>query len=240
MKIIGIASSPHRNGNSVKLLREALRSAKETGAEIEEIYLPDYDIQYCKGCLNCLSGDRCAIPDDLNLLREKLVEADGLILSSPTYALAPNAMMKNFADRIGMYSVYRSLLGDKYVARIATAAVIGARKTAKMLTRIADGFHRNGRVSGILGVYVGHGDAAASLPQAHELGRKMAKDIRTQKKYPFQRLSVNLLNALVLKRLMRKNVLENEDGKMGRVRVLVGKRIHLRPIKSSLSEQRNE
>ncbi|MBN1813469.1 MAG: flavodoxin family protein [Anaerolineae bacterium] len=164
--------------------------------------------------MSCLSGDRCAIPDDLNMLREKLVEADGLILSSPTYGLAPNAIMKNFSDRIGMYSVYRTLLGDKYVAGIATAGAIGARKTAKMLTRITDGFHRDGHVSGILGVTVGHGDVETALPQVRKLGHRIAKDIRAQKKYPFQRLFKNLLNALVLKRLMKKNVLENKDGAM--------------------------
>jgi hypothetical protein len=42
MKIIGIASSPHRNGNSVALLREALRGAAEAGAKTEETYLLDY------------------------------------------------------------------------------------------------------------------------------------------------------------------------------------------------------
>ena len=113
-----------------------------------------------------------------------------------------------------MHSVYRSLLGDKYVVGIATAGAIGARKTAKKLTGITDGFHRNGRISGVLGVHIGHGDATAALPQARKLGRKVAEDIRTQKKYPFQRLFENLLNALVLKRLMRKNVLEHKEGAM--------------------------
>jgi multimeric flavodoxin WrbA len=214
MKIIGIASSPHRNGNSITLLREALKGAREAGAETEEIYLPDYDIQYCAGCMCCLSTDRCAIPDDLNMLREKLVEADGIILSSPTHGLAPNARMKNFSDRIGMHSVYRSLLGDKYVVGIATAGAVGARKTAKKLTGITDGFHRSGRISGVLDVPVGHGDATAALPKARKLGRRMVDDIRQQRKYPFQRLFENLLRSVVLKRLMRKNVLENKDGAM--------------------------
>lgn len=214
MKIIGIASSPHRNGNSVTLLREALKGAREAGAETEEIYLPDYDIRYCQGCMSCLSSDRCALPDDLNMLREKLTEADGLILSSPTYGLAPNAMMKNFSDRIGMHSVYRSLLGDKYVAGIATAGAVGARKTAKKLTGITDGFHRNGRISGVLGIALGHGDATAALPQARDLGRKIVDDIQTQRKYPFQKLLESLVRALVLKPLMRKNVLEHKTGAM--------------------------
>ena len=164
--------------------------------------------------MRCLSSDRCALPDDLNRLREKLTEANGLILSSPTYGLAPNAMMKNFSDRIGMHSVYRSLLGDKYVAGIATAGAVGARKTAKMLTGIVDGFHRNGRISGILGVSIGHGDATAALPQARDLGRKIADDIQTQQKYPFQKLLESLVRALILKPLMRKNVLEHKNGEM--------------------------
>jgi hypothetical protein len=100
------------------------------------------------------------------------------------------------------------------VAGIATAGAVGARKTARMLTGITDGFHRNGRISGILGVPVGHGNAELALPQARKLGRKIAEDIWTQRKYPFQKLLENLFRSLVLERLMKRNVLENKDGKM--------------------------
>lgn len=41
MKIIAIISSPNRNGNSAVLTREALRGSADSGADVNEIYLPD-------------------------------------------------------------------------------------------------------------------------------------------------------------------------------------------------------
>ena len=41
MKITGIISSMNRNGNSATLLRNALNGAADSGADVEEIYLPD-------------------------------------------------------------------------------------------------------------------------------------------------------------------------------------------------------
>ncbi len=72
----------------------------------------------------------------------------------------------------------------------------------------------NGRVSGTLGVHISYGGVDDALPRARKLGRRVAEDIRTQRRYPFQRLFDNLLSALVLKRLMRQNVLQNKDGVM--------------------------
>lgn len=106
MKIIGIISSPRPNGNTAVLVRQALKGAAESHAEVEEIYLPAFRIDYCKGCFVCMSEGKCPNQDDFQLLRDKLLAADGIIISSPSYGLAPTACMKAFLDRIGMYNAY--------------------------------------------------------------------------------------------------------------------------------------
>ncbi len=54
-RIVGIISSPSRNGNTAVLVREALRAAAEHGAEVEEISLPAHKLHYCTACFHCMS-----------------------------------------------------------------------------------------------------------------------------------------------------------------------------------------
>lgn len=218
MKIIGIISSPHYNGSSAVVARQALKGAAEAGAEAEEIYLPNYKLEYCKGCFTCMSKGRCPINDDFEGLREKLYKADGIIISSPCYGLAPNAIMKNFLDRIGMYTVYTSALGGKYVAGISTAGAVGAKAVAKSHAGLVQGgIFKRGYATGILGVHIGW-DSVEKHPKyleaAYSLGRKMVEDIKLGRKYPIQNLFNRALNALIVKKVFINNIRENKSGSM--------------------------
>ena len=145
----------------------------------------------------------------MNELRKNLVLSSGIIMGSPTYGLEPNAIMKNFLERIGLFSVYTSQLGDKYVAGIATTGAAGAKKVAKKLTDITGGFIKTGYVSGTLGVALDW-DEVEEYPQyltkAYQLGETLASDIKTAKKYYFQKIFNRILNALFLKRVIKKNI----------------------------------
>ncbi|TFF97991.1 MAG: flavodoxin family protein [Promethearchaeota archaeon] len=215
IKVVSVISSPHKNGFSATLTRNASEAAQKEGAEIEELYLPDFDLKYCKGCMNCLTGDKCALDDDLNMLRGKLEAVDGIIISSPTYAITPNAIMMNFLQRVGIYSVYRSSLSDKYIVGISTAGAIGANKVAKTLTEITDGLFEVGYRTGYLGVKIGEGNIDKSdLTKAQKLGKKLVQDIRIQKHYRFQKLPIKLLSIIAIKPKMRKNLIENKKTSM--------------------------
>jgi multimeric flavodoxin WrbA len=133
MKVVGVISSPHANGNGATLVREALAGAAEAGASVKEVFLPDYRIEFCRDCQACMRTGRCVVQDDFPRLRDMLNEADGLILCSPTYAKAPCARMKNLMDRLGMFAWMASTFGGTYVAAIATAGSFGAASTAKQL-----------------------------------------------------------------------------------------------------------
>ncbi|MHA2288572.1 MAG: flavodoxin family protein [Promethearchaeota archaeon] len=216
-KIIGLLSSPHKNGNSATLARKVLSSAEKMGIITEELYLPDYHIEFCRGCMSCCSGYECVINDDLNVIVQKLMESDGLVLSSPTYGLSPNAMMMNFLQRAGIYCVYRSALGGKYMVGIASAGRFGAKKVAKKLSQFADGLFRPGFKVGILGAKGaedGWGGVKDYFPVAEVLGKNLALAILKQKKYPFQGLFMKVIGALFMHKIMKKNLINNRDGAM--------------------------
>lgn len=53
-KVVVVSSSFRKNGNSETLANEFIRGAKETGNEVETIYLRDITLNYCRGCFACL------------------------------------------------------------------------------------------------------------------------------------------------------------------------------------------
>lgn len=214
IRITAITSSPNRHGNSVKLARAALATGSKMNAITEEIYLPDFKLDYCRGCMLCVRQEKCILKDDLNYIIDLIMKSDGIIMSAPTYGLLPNAMMLNFMQRAGMYNVYRSAFRGKYIIGISTAGGIGAKKTARYLSGFLDGLFASGLKVGALGVLIDHGTADKYLNKARNLGKKLVNAIESQKKYPFQDLFKKIIGFLFLKRLMLKNLKKNKDFEM--------------------------
>jgi multimeric flavodoxin WrbA len=98
MKIIGIVGSPRTKGNAETLTRIALEAAEKEGAEIELITLAGEDIKPCDGCRVCRQTGTCHINDDLPPIREKMLEADGIILATPVYFGSATPQIKALID----------------------------------------------------------------------------------------------------------------------------------------------
>ena len=99
MKILAINGSHRVGQNTGALLQMALDEAATLGAETELVDLAELDIEFCAGCNKCLFKPMCSINDDMNDLKQKMLEADGIILGSPDYFSNVTARMKNFIDR---------------------------------------------------------------------------------------------------------------------------------------------
>ncbi len=105
MKVIAINGSPRGNGNTSKLLKEAIEGAKSTGADVELINL--YKINY-KGCISCFACKRkggkslykCIIKDNLTEVFEKIKNADAIIFGSPIYLYDITGEMRSFLERL--------------------------------------------------------------------------------------------------------------------------------------------
>jgi len=217
-KVIGVMSSARLNGNTATLVREALKGAEEEGALITEITLPTYQLSFCQGCLRCMVDGRCPVDDDFEAVKALLRGADGIILSSPTYGGAPNAIMKNLLDRLGLFERFTSAtFGGKYVVGMSTARSAGdAKKVAKGLASLlTNGVFERGYITGFLGASSGANGVENdpdALRTAHELGRKLARDIRSGHRYPLQNPTSRLMNRFILKPSFSKAILDYREG----------------------------
>ncbi|KYK38259.1 MAG: hypothetical protein AYK18_17560 [Theionarchaea archaeon DG-70] len=135
MKVLGIAGSPRKEGNTEILMRTALASAERFGAEVELLRAVDKNVKPCNGCLTCLKTGECVIKDDdMQEIYQKLQAADGIILGSPVYYFSVTAQMKVLIDR--MFALYRDqTLANKIGGAIAVASRTGCICTLDFFNR---------------------------------------------------------------------------------------------------------
>ncbi|HQL35140.1 MAG TPA: flavodoxin family protein [Bacillota bacterium] len=215
--VVGVISSPRPQGNTAVMVREALKGAEEEGAIVEEVFLADIRMEFCKGCLTCLKSGKCCIADDFNALRDLLYNADAIILGSPTYGANVNATMKNLIDRLGMYEAATSSLGGKYIAGISAAnSSAAAKKTAKTLSHFGNtGTFSRTYTSGFLGAGFSGGRQASNeqeiLRKARLLGKKIACDIKKGRKYLFQNIPGRIISSMLMRPAFSKYIIENKE-----------------------------
>lgn len=89
MKLLGL-SAGNPNGSAEILLKEALRGAEESGAEIELVRLHDLRLTAGPG----------AGHDDSDWFWDRLMESDGLIVSTPIYARTIPGLLRLLGDKI--------------------------------------------------------------------------------------------------------------------------------------------
>ncbi len=99
MKVLGIAASPRRGGNTDILLAELLRGAASRGAETETVVLSQLRYETCTHCDVCLKTGQCNIKDDMRQVYRDLEEADVIVLASPIQFMGLTAHLKAMIDR---------------------------------------------------------------------------------------------------------------------------------------------
>jgi len=63
LRVVALAGSPRRGGNTDTLLAACLEGARAAGAATETLFVRDLDIAGCLECLRCREG-ACPQPDD--------------------------------------------------------------------------------------------------------------------------------------------------------------------------------
>ncbi len=112
LKVLGIAGSPRRDGNTDLLLKEVMRGAASKGAKVKTIVLRELTIAPCEHCDVCLKKGKCKIPDDMQMIYRELEQADRIVLASPIQFMTVTAHMKAMIDRC------QCLWARKYVLKI--------------------------------------------------------------------------------------------------------------------------
>ena len=107
-KIVAIYGSPRRSGNTAALLKKVVAGARDSGAEVEEIVLRDLKISPCLEIYGCMQAGECAIKDDFQVVRDKILASQGFILASPVFFYTVSSHTKILMDR------FQSLWVKKY------------------------------------------------------------------------------------------------------------------------------
>jgi len=122
MKILAIAGSPRRGGNTDQLLDQVIAGAESAGATVERFALSQLEIAPCIECNRCFKTGRCAVQDDYQLLYDKTLEADGLILAAPIFFMNISAQAKAFVDR------FQCLWALKYILNAPVPLPAGGQR----------------------------------------------------------------------------------------------------------------
>lgn len=174
MKVIGICGSP-RKGNTEFLMREALKAAKEMGAETELILLREKKIEYCDGCCKCEKNGICHIKDDMQEIYEKLEEADIVIIGSPNYYDNVSGLMKNFIDRTLVYFGPRK---RKIKAKKGGIIAVGGGSADGAFEKLKVFFSAHGiKLIGSLKVIANSPNEISKNKKAVEKARKLAEKL---------------------------------------------------------------
>ena len=104
MRVVAFNGSARKDGNTAVLLKRVLSILESEGIKTELIQLAGEKIHGCTACRICFEtkNQRCVITDDnVNVYIQKMLEADGVILGSPTYFGMMSPEMKALIDRAG-------------------------------------------------------------------------------------------------------------------------------------------
>ncbi|MFZ5813113.1 MAG: flavodoxin family protein [Thermodesulfobacteriota bacterium] len=127
MKVLAVNGSARKDGNTAIMIDTLLAELAAEGIETEHVQLAGKNLHGCLACYKCFETKdrRCIQKKDLvNELIEKMLEADGIVLGSPTYFANLTTNMKSLIDRAGMTSI----ANGRMFARKVGAAVVAARR----------------------------------------------------------------------------------------------------------------
>jgi multimeric flavodoxin WrbA len=104
MKVVALNGSARKDGNTAIIINVVFDELKKEGIETELIQLAGNPIAGCIACYKCFKNKnrRCSVEKDmLNEVIEKMLQADGIVLGSPTYFSDVSSGMRAFIERCG-------------------------------------------------------------------------------------------------------------------------------------------
>jgi len=186
MKVIGLHASPKgKNSNTLRLMNAVLAGAKNEGAETELVDIYKLNIGYCTDCGTCYAKGDCTLNDDFPDLFDRMMNADGIVLSAPNYVDSVPAPMKAVFDRMAD-AIHCQMLTGKFGCSVCTAGGSGEHEVVGYMNKVLATLGAN--VVGGVGVAIGRDPSALGNAEkdALELGKKLARAIRGEISYPEQ------------------------------------------------------
>jgi len=184
MKVVAFNGSPRRQGNTFHLLQLVMNELNKEDIETELVHLPDLKLQPCMACFKCAKAKNMKCMggqgDGINEAIAKMMEADGILIGTPTHFANVSGHVKNLIDRAGIVSK----MNGNAMARKVGAAVVAVRRAGAVAA--FDAVNRFFQINGMivpgaiywnLGIGLDPGDALKDeegLRTMADLGANMA------------------------------------------------------------------
>lgn len=126
MKVVAFNGSPRKKGNTYHCIQTVFETLQKEGIRTDLIQLGGSDIKGCTACYKCFEkrNKRCIRKDSFNMFMEQMVEADGILIGSPTYFANVSTEVKALIDRAGLVAI----ANDYLLRRKVGAAVVAVRR----------------------------------------------------------------------------------------------------------------
>lgn len=128
MKVVAFNCSPRKDGNTSHMIKDVLKVLESEGIETEFVQVGGELIRGCRACGGCGKNKdmKCVFDDDIiNSCIQKMAEADGIIIGSPTYFADLTTEAKALIDRGGYV-----LRANGLPVRRKVGAAVGAVRRA--------------------------------------------------------------------------------------------------------------
>lgn len=122
--ILAIMGSARKKGSGYKFVHSIEEQLMKPGdVRFKYLYLSDYEIKHCKGCMVCYERGEttCPLKDDVLHIQDEMSAADGVIFYTPTYVMNVSGMMKTLIDRFS-FACHRPLYAGKKALMVTTVA----------------------------------------------------------------------------------------------------------------------
>jgi len=126
-KVVAFNGSARKGSNTSILLKTVLGEIEKEGIETELVEMAGTPIHGCRACRQCSAkkNRRCGQTDDVfNTYIEKMEQADGILLGSPTYVADVSPEIKALMDRACMVAK----ANGGFLRRKVGAGVVAVRR----------------------------------------------------------------------------------------------------------------
>ena len=108
MNLLAIGGSPRKGKATDTLIDKAIEGiqSRSPNCNVKKLHLADHDIKYCRNCLACRDSNtndpvaNCTIRDDMDTIRDDVLQSDALIFGTPVHMGYATALMMTFLERI--------------------------------------------------------------------------------------------------------------------------------------------
>ncbi len=129
MNVVAFNGSARKDSNTAILVNTVFAELKKEGIRTELVQLAGTEIRGCTACGTCFENQdkRCGKKDDIvNDCIEKMLDAEGIILASPTYFADVSTEMKALIDRAGLAKANQDMFRRKVGASVVAVRRAGA------------------------------------------------------------------------------------------------------------------